>query len=70
MPLPEYKQLVDEAKREIKEIGPAELKGMQQSKQNFFRLAPNDYSPVAKRDRRVVKGVLSIGASVLQVAFV
>ena len=35
MPLPEYKQLVDEAKREIKEIDPPELKRMQQSGQNF-----------------------------------
>jgi hypothetical protein len=35
MPLPEYKQLVDEAKREIKEIDPDELKRMQEQKQNF-----------------------------------
>src|SRR5258707_13125089 len=35
MPLPEYKQLVDEAKREIKEIVPADLKRMQEEKQNF-----------------------------------
>jgi adenylyltransferase/sulfurtransferase len=35
MPLPEYKKLVDEARREIKEIDAAELKRMQQSRQNF-----------------------------------
>jgi len=35
MPLPEYKQLVDEAKREIKEITPSDLKDMQQKNQNF-----------------------------------
>ena len=38
MPLSEYKQLVDEAKREIKEIDPAELKRMQEQKQNFTLL--------------------------------
>jgi rhodanese-related sulfurtransferase len=35
MPLPEYKQLVEEAKRESKEISPDELKNMQQTKENF-----------------------------------
>ena len=35
MPLPEYKQLVDAARKEIKEIDPAELKRMQQSQQDF-----------------------------------
>lgn len=35
MTLPEFKQIVDEAKREIREIDVAELKGMQQSGQDF-----------------------------------
>jgi rhodanese-related sulfurtransferase len=35
MPLPEYRQLVEEAKREIREIDAAELKRMQQSQQEF-----------------------------------
>ncbi|HEY3930498.1 MAG TPA: rhodanese-like domain-containing protein [Candidatus Koribacter sp.] len=35
MVLPEFRQLVDAAKREIKEIGPAELKQMQQSGEKF-----------------------------------
>lgn len=35
MPLPEYHQLVDAAKKEIKEINPDELKRMQQSGSNF-----------------------------------
>jgi adenylyltransferase/sulfurtransferase len=38
MPLPEYKQLVDEAKREIKEIDAAELKRMLQQWQENFTL--------------------------------
>src|ERR1051326_4972824 len=48
MPLPEYKQLVDEAKREIKEIGPAELKCMQQSKENFTLIDVREPDEVAQ----------------------
>jgi rhodanese-related sulfurtransferase len=35
MPLPEFQQLVSEAKKEIKEIDVAELKRMQQSGEDF-----------------------------------
>ena len=35
MPLPEFKQLVDEAKSQIREINPDELKQMQQSGEDF-----------------------------------
>ena len=35
MPLPEYHQLVNEARKEIKEIDPAELKRMQHSGSGF-----------------------------------
>jgi rhodanese-related sulfurtransferase len=35
MPLPEFKQLVDEAKAQIREIGPTELRRMQQAGQEF-----------------------------------
>src|SRR5690242_12441932 len=48
MPLPEYKQLVDEAKREIKEIDPAELKRMQESKQNFTLIDVREPDEVAE----------------------
>src|SRR5438270_31940 len=48
MPLPEYKQLVDEAKREIKEIDPAELKRMQAEKQNFTLLDVREPDEVAE----------------------
>ncbi len=48
MPLPEYKQLVDEAKREIKEIDPAELKQMQQSQQNFTLIDVREPDEVAQ----------------------
>src|SRR6185437_2940450 len=48
MPLPEYKQLVDEAKREIKEIDPAELKRMQGQKQNFTLIDVREPDEVAE----------------------
>jgi rhodanese-related sulfurtransferase len=48
MPLPEYKQLVDEAKREIKEINPAELKRMQSEKQNFTLIDVREPDEVAE----------------------
>jgi len=35
MPLPEFKQLVDEAKSQISEIGPNDLRRMQQSGEDF-----------------------------------
>ena len=48
MPLPEYKQLVDEAKREIKEIDPAELKRMQEQKQDFTLIDVREPDEVAE----------------------
>lgn len=48
MPLPEYKQLVDEAKREIKEINPAELKRMQQSRESFTLVDVREPDEVAE----------------------
>ena len=48
MPLPEYKQLVDEAKREIKEIDPTELKRLQQSRQNFTLIDVREPDEVAE----------------------
>jgi rhodanese-related sulfurtransferase len=48
MPLPEYKQLVDEAKREIKEIDAAELKRMQQSQENFTLIDVREPDEVAE----------------------
>jgi len=48
MPLPEYKQMVDAAKREIKEIDPAELKRMQQAHENFTLLDVREPDEVAE----------------------
>lgn len=35
MPMPEFKQIVDEARRHIQEIGPSELVRMQQAGEDF-----------------------------------
>ena len=48
MPLPEYKQLVDQAKREIREIDPAQLKQMQESGQNFTLIDVREPDEVAQ----------------------
>lgn len=48
MPLPEYKQIVDEAKREIKEIQPDDLKNMQQKKENFTLIDVREPDEVAE----------------------
>jgi len=48
MPLPEYKQLVDQAKREIEEIDPAELKRMQQAPEKFTLIDVREPDEVAE----------------------
>ena len=48
MPLPEYKQLVHEAKREIKEIDAAELSRMQQTQQSFTLIDVREPDEVAQ----------------------
>jgi rhodanese-related sulfurtransferase len=48
VPLPEYHQLVNEAKKEIKEIDPAELKRMQQSGSDFKLIDVREPDEVAQ----------------------
>ena len=48
MPLPEYHQLVDEAKKEIKEIDADELKRMQQSGADFKLIDVREPDEVAQ----------------------
>jgi rhodanese-related sulfurtransferase len=48
VPLPEYHQLVNEAKKEIKEIDPAELKRMQQSSSEFKLIDVREPDEVAQ----------------------
>lgn len=48
MVMPEFHALVNEAKKEIQEIGPAELKQMQQSGEDFLLVDVRDPQEVAK----------------------
>ncbi len=47
MALPEFKQLVEEAKKNIKEIDVNELKRMQKSRQDFILIDVRDHPEVA-----------------------
>ena len=54
MPLPEFKQLVAEAKSQINEIGPNDLRRMQQSGEDFTLLdAPHltDFNSANSREQ-------------------
>jgi rhodanese-related sulfurtransferase len=46
--LPEFQTLVDEAKKEIHEIGPADLKQMQESGEDFVLIDVREPDEVAK----------------------
>lgn len=48
MPLPEYNQLVNEAKKEITEINPAQLQTMQQSGEKFTLIDVREPDEVAQ----------------------
>ncbi len=48
MPIPEFHQLVNEAKKEIQEIGPEELKKMQQAKEDFILVDVREREEIAK----------------------
>jgi rhodanese-related sulfurtransferase len=48
MPMPEYSDLVAQAKKEIKEIDPAELKNIQQSGEEFILLDVREPDEVAQ----------------------
>lgn len=48
MPMPELAQLVNEAKKEVREIGPAALKRMQQAGDDFILLDVREPEEVAR----------------------
>jgi rhodanese-related sulfurtransferase len=48
MPLPEYHQLVNEAKKEIQELDSAQLRGMQQSGEKFTLIDVREPDEVAQ----------------------
>jgi rhodanese-related sulfurtransferase len=48
MPSPEFQALVNEAKKEIQEIGPDDLKRMQQGKDDFILVDVREREEIAK----------------------
>jgi rhodanese-related sulfurtransferase len=64
MPLPEFKQLVDEAKAQIKEIGPAELRRMQQAGEDFTLV---DVREREEQGRGIIPGAVSLPRGILEV---
>ena len=64
MPLPEFKQLVHEAKGQITEIGPDELRRMQQSGENFTLIDVRERDEVAKGS---IPGAVPMPRGILEV---
>jgi rhodanese-related sulfurtransferase len=64
MPLPEFKQLVDEAKSQISEIGPDDLRRMQQSGEDFTLLDVRERDEQAKG---IIPGAVSLPRGILEV---
>jgi rhodanese-related sulfurtransferase len=48
MPMPEFQQLVNEAKKEIQEIGPEDLNRMQQAKDDFILVDVREREEIAR----------------------
>ena len=64
MPMPEFKQLVDEAKKEIQEIDVAQLKRMQQAKEDFLLIDVREKEEAA---RGMIPGAVHLSRGVLEV---
>ncbi len=64
MPLPEFKQLVDEAKSQISEIGPDELRRMQQSGEDFTLVDVRERDEQAKG---IIPGAVNLPRGILEV---
>jgi rhodanese-related sulfurtransferase len=64
MPLPEFKQLVDEARSQIVEIGSDELKHMQQSGEDFTLIDVRERDEQAKG---IIPGAVAMPRGILEV---
>ncbi len=63
MPMPEFKQLVNEAKSEIQEIGPADLQRMQSAAQEFVLIDVREKEDAA---RGMIPGAVHISRGMLE----
>ena len=64
MPLPEFKKLVDEAKSQIGEIGPHDLRRMQQAGEDFTLIDVRERDEQAKG---VIPGAIKLPRGILEV---
>jgi rhodanese-related sulfurtransferase len=64
MPLPEFKQLVDEAKSQIKEISAGELRDMQQAGEDFTLIDVREPDEHAKG---IIPGAVKLPRGILEV---
>ena len=64
MPMPEFKQLVEDAKKEIQEIDVAQLKRMQQAKEDFLLIDVREKEEAA---RGMIPGAVHLSRGVLEV---
>lgn len=64
MPMPELMQIVNEAKKEIKEIAPADLKRMRQSGEDFILIDVREPDEVA---RGTIAGAIPIPRGLVDV---
>lgn len=62
MPLPEFKQLVDEARSQINEIGREDLRRMQLSHEDFTLIDVRESVTIAKRHHPQVVGIFELCA--------
>lgn len=63
MPMPEFHQLVNEAKKEIEEIGPQQLKDMQQNGEDFLLVDVRDAEESAQG---TIPGAATISRGMLE----
>jgi rhodanese-related sulfurtransferase len=63
MPLPEFKQIVDEARRQIQEIGPDDLLRMQQSGEDFALI---DVREPDERAKGTIAGAVAMPRGILE----
>ncbi|HEU5334790.1 MAG TPA: rhodanese-like domain-containing protein [Terriglobales bacterium] len=63
MPMPEFKQLVNEAKKEIQEIGPDDLQRLQSAAQDFVLIDVREKDDAA---RGTIPGAVHISRGMLE----
>jgi len=63
MPLPEFKQIVDEAKAQIQEIGVAELKCMLDSEEDFTLI---DVREADEQAQGIIAGAVKLPRGILE----